>query len=179
MEGETMSEERYGDVTFKGKALTAVGPQLKPGDKAPDFSVVNGKLEEETLTGTRGKVRLIAAVPSLDTPVCDTETCRFNEEAASLGADVVVLTVSMDLPFAQNRWCAAAGIQRVRTLSDHRTASFGLNYGVLVKELRLLQRAVFVVDKADTIRYVEYVKEIGQEPDYAAALAAVKEALAR
>lgn len=174
-----MSEERFGDVTFKGQPLTAVGPRLKVGDKAPDFTVINGKLDEETLATTSGKVRLIASVPSLDTPVCDLETRRFNEEAVSLGPDVVVLTVSMDLPFAQNRWCAAAGIQRVRTLSDHRTASFGLNYGVLVKELRLLQRAVFVVDRDDTIHYVEYVKEIGQEPDYDAALAAVKEALTR
>lgn len=166
--------ERHGDVTFKGEPLTAVGPVLKVGDKAPDFKALNNALEVETLASTRGKIRLITSVPSLDTPVCDTETRRFNKEAVSFSSDVEVITISMDLPFAQKRWCAAAGVDRVRTLSDHRDASFGKNWGVLVKELRLLQRAVFVVDKYDTIRYVEYVKEIGQEPNYYAALNAIK-----
>lgn len=166
--------ERHGDVTFKGQALTAIGPLLKAGDKAPDFKVLNNALEEETLATTRSKIRLIASVPSLDTPVCDMETRMFNKEAVSFGSDVEVLTISMDLPFAQKRWCAAAGVDRVRTLSDHREASFGKNYGVLVKELRLLQRAIFLVDRDDIIRYVEYVREIGQEPNYEAALQQIK-----
>ncbi|SHF44710.1 thiol peroxidase, atypical 2-Cys peroxiredoxin [Caldanaerobius fijiensis DSM 17918] len=171
-----MSEfnERYGHVTFNGAPVTLIGPALKVGDKAPDFKVLNSNLEEETLDTTRGKIRLIVSVPSLDTPVCDTETRRFNKEATSFSPDVEVIVISMDLPFAQKRWCAAAGIDRVRALSDHREASFGKNWGVLIKELRLLARAVFVVDKDDIIRYVEYVKEITQEPDYDAALSVVK-----
>ncbi|MDI3480390.1 MAG: thioredoxin-dependent peroxiredoxin [Tepidanaerobacteraceae bacterium] len=166
--------ERKGDVTFKGQPLTAAGPVLKVGEKAPEFAAVNNALEEETLSTTHGKIRLIASVPSLDTPVCDIEIRRFNKEVTSFSRNVEVITISMDLPFAQKRWCAAAGVERVRTLSDHRQASFGKNWGVLVKELRLLQRAVFVVDENDILRYIEYVREIGEEPDYAAALNAVK-----
>lgn len=166
--------ERYGHVTFNGAPVTLIDPALKVGDKAPDFKVLNSNLEEETLDTTRSKIRLIVSVPSLDTPVCDTETRRFNKEATSFSPDVEVIVISMDLPFAQKRWCAAAGIDRVRTLSDHREASFGENWGVLIKELRLLARAVFVVDKDEIIRYVEYVKEITREPDYDAALNVIK-----
>lgn len=167
--------DRFGDVTFKGEPLTAVGSKVTVGQKAPDFKVLGNDLAEISLADTSGKVRLIASVPSLDTPVCDLEIRRFNQEAVSLGPDVEVYTISMDLPFAQKRWCAAAGVDRVKTYSDHREASFGLGWGVLVKELRLLQRAVFVVDRDDIVRYTEYVREIGDQPDYAAALNAVKD----
>jgi thiol peroxidase len=167
-------KERHGAVTFHGAPLTLVGPEIKPGETAPDFVVLGNDLGEVTLASTVGKVRVIASVPSLDTSVCDTETRRFNQEAAGLGEDVVVLTVSMDLPFAQKRWCGAAGIENVRTLSDHRDGSFGRAYGVLIKELRLLARAVFVVDRAGVVCYVQVVTEMTEEPDYAAVLAAVK-----
>lgn len=165
--------ERPGAVTLKGTPFTLVGNEVKEGDKAPDFRVVDNGLAEKGLADYAGKVVVISAVPSLDTPVCDIETRRFNAEAGKLGADVKVLTVSMDLPFAQQRWCGAAGVDHVVTLSDHREASFGMGYGVLIKELRLLARAVFVVDRKGVIRYRELVKEIASEPDYDAALAAV------
>ena len=171
-----MPEERTGIVTLRGNPVTLLGPEIKVGQKAPDFTVLTTKLEPYTLKDTAGKVRLIASVPSLDTPVCDTETRRFNEEAAKLGENVVVLTISVDLPFAQARWCGAAGIDRVITLSDHRDLSFGLAYGVAIKELRLLARAVFVVDANDTVTYVQYVPEVTQQPDYEAALAAARAA---
>ena len=135
--------ERNGIITFKGKPMTLLGPELKVGDKAPDFAVVDNRLATVSLAGSAGKIRIISAVPSLDTPVCDTETRRFNQEAATLPANVTVLTVSLDLPFAQKRWCGAAGIDRVVTLSDYRERSFGLAYGVLIKELMLLSRAYF------------------------------------
>ncbi|MEW5976572.1 MAG: thiol peroxidase [Acidobacteriota bacterium] len=173
-----MSQERAGAVTFKGAPLTAVGPELKAGDRAPGFSLLANDLSTVTLANTAGKIRLISVVPSLDTPVCDAQTRRFNTEASALGDKVVVLTVSMDLPFAQKRWCAAAGVDRVQTLSDHRDGSFGQAYGTLVKELRLESRAIFVVDTADTLRHVEYVKEIAEHPNYEAALAAARGALA-
>lgn len=172
-----MAQERPGATTLKGSPLTLVGPQLKSGDQAPAFRVVGNDLKDVTLSGTAGKVRLISVVPSLDTPVCDAQTRRFNQEAASLG-DVAILTISMDLPFAQKRWCGAAGVDKVTTLSDHRDASFGLAYGTLIKELRIESRAIFVVDAGDIIRYVEYVKEVGDHPNYDAALAAAKGALA-
>ena len=166
--------ERTGIITFKGNPLTLVGPEVKVGDKAPDFAVTANDLSPATLKDFAGKVLVIAAVPSLDTPVCDMETRRFNTEASSLGDDVQILTVSMDLPFAQARWCGAAGIESVKTLSDHAQASFGENWGTLIKELRLLTRAVFVVGKDGNVEYVQYLKEITEEPDYEAALAAVK-----
>ncbi len=172
-----MAQERPGATTLKGSPFTLVGPQLKSGDQAPAFTVVGNDLKDVTLSGTAGKVRLISVVPSLDTPVCDAQTRRFNQEAASLG-DVAILTISMDLPFAQKRWCGAAGVDKVTTLSDHRDASFGLAYGTLIKELRIESRAIFVVDAGDIIRYVEYVKEVGDHPNYDAALAAAKGALA-
>lgn len=166
--------ERPGAVTFQGNPLTLVGKEVKAGDKAPAFQVLDNGLGPVSLANYAGKVVIISSVPSLDTPVCDLETRRFNEEAANLGKDVVVLTVSMDLPFAQARWCGAAGVSHVTTLSDHRDAGFGEAYGVLIKELRLLARAVFVVDRKGEVRYVELVKEITHEPDYDAALKAAK-----
>jgi len=146
---------------------------LRVGDVAPDFKVVDNNMVTTGWEAFKGKVVIIASVPSLDTAVCDTETRRFNKEAASLEG-VTVLTISMDLPFAQARWCGAAGIDRVVTLSDHRDASFGTAYGVLIEEVRLLARAVFVVDASGVIRYAEIVPEVGREPDYNAALAAAR-----
>jgi thiol peroxidase len=166
-------QERAGLVTMKGNPLTLIGPALKVGDKAPGFTAVDNDLSQVGLESFRGKVCIVSSVPSLDTPVCDLETRRFNSEANRLGDDVVVLTISMDLPFAQKRWCGAAGVARVVTLSDHRDASFGQAYGVLIKDLRLLARAVFVLDQKGTISYLELVKEIASEPDYEAVLAAV------
>ena len=167
--------ERSGAVTMRGNPLTLVGNELKLGDAAPDIEVLSNDLTPVKLSSYRGKVCIVSTVPSLDTPVCDMETRRFNQEAANLGDDMVILTISMDLPFAQKRWCGAAGVDKVVTLSDHREAAFGDAYGVLIKELRLLARAVFVVDKEGVIRYVQLVKEIAEEPDYDAVIAAAKE----
>jgi thiol peroxidase len=167
-------QERSGIITFKGNPMTLLGPALKVGDKAPEFTVVDTALAPVTLANSSGKLRIISAVPSLDTPVCDTETRRFNQEAAGLPDAVVLLTISLDLPFAQKRWCGAAGIDRVQTLSDYQERSFGLTYGVLIKELKLLSRCIFVVDATDTIRYIQQAPEVTHEPDYAAVLAAVK-----
>lgn len=169
--------ERTGVITFQGNPLTLVGPEIKVGDIAPDFTVAANDLSPATLADYAGKVLIIAAVPSLDTPVCDMETRRFNTEAAALGDDVKILTVSMDLPFAQARWCGAAGVEAVQTLSDHAGASFGEKWGTLIKELRLLTRAVFVVGKDGKVEYVEYLKEITEEPDYATALEAVRKVI--
>lgn len=170
-----MSEaERKGAVTFKGNAITLVGSEVKAGDKAPDFKVLANDLSEVTLASSKGKTRLISVVPSVDTPVCDLQTKRFNEEAAKLPAGVTVLTVSMDLPFAQKRWCGAAHADKIQTVSDHRDASFGKAYGVLIKELRLLTRAIFVIGADDKVQYAEYVKEVTQHPNYDAALNALK-----
>jgi thiol peroxidase len=167
--------ERAGGVTSKGKPLTVYGNQLKPGDIAPDFTLLGNDMNQVSLSDFHGKIRVISVVTSLDTGLCDLQTRRFNEEAAKLGDDVVILTVSADLPFAQKRWCGAAGVDRVITLSDHRDMNFGNAYGTHVKELRLEQRSVFVVDSEGIVRYTEYVPEIGQHPDYEAALAAVRE----
>lgn len=166
--------DRTGVVTMGGNPLTLVGTGLKPGDRMPDVALVDNDLKVVNLASFAGKVLVISAVPSLDTPVCDTETRRFNTEAAGLGADVRILTVSMDLPFAQKRWCGAAGVDRVVTLSDHRTGEFGNAFGVLIKELRLLARVLFVVDRDGTVRYIQTVAEISKEPDYDAVLTAVK-----
>lgn len=166
--------ERSGIITFKGNPFTLVGPELKVGDKAPDFEVVDNGLAPTNLATYAGKIKIISSVPSLDTPVCDTETRRFNQDAAGLPGNVVVLTVSADLPFAQKRWCGAAGIDRVVTLSDYRSRSFAKNYGVLIQELLLLTRAIFVVDADDVIRYIQIVPEVTAEPDYAAVIAAAK-----
>jgi thiol peroxidase len=160
-------------TTLKGKALTLVGPELKAGDPAPDFDVVDPTLSAVHLSETGGKTRIFSVVPSLDTPVCDMQTKRFNEEAAKLD-NVDIYTVSMDLPFAQKRWCGAFGVDRVKMLSDHKEGSFGSHYGTLIKELRIESRAIFVVSPDNKIKYAEYVKEVGDHPNYDAALAAVK-----
>lgn len=167
-------QERVGVITFKGSSMTLLGPDVKVGDVAPDFVAVDNNLQPVTLASNQGKVQLIAVVPSLDTAVCDTMTRKFNEEASRLPESVAVLTVSLDLPFAQKRWCGNAGIERVKTVSDYQERSFGLSYGVLIKELKLLARAVFVIDKNGKIAYREIVREVTAEPDYAAALTATK-----
>lgn len=169
--------EKKGVITFKGNPFTLLGPELKTGNKAPDFTVVDNGLAPVSLASYKGKIKVISAVPSLDTPVCDTETRRFNQEAATLPENVVVLTVSLDLPFAQKRWCGAAGIDKVTTLSDYQDRSFANAYGVLIKELKLLARAVFIIDATDTIRYIQIVPEVTSEPDYAAVIGAVKSLL--
>lgn len=161
-------------VMMKGNPVTLLGNEVKVGDSAPDFEVTANDMSAVKFSAYRGKVCIICSVPSLDTSVCDRETRRFNEEAGKLGSDVTVLTISMDLPFAQKRWCGAAGVQNVQTLSDYRDASFGEAYGVLIKELRLLARAVFVVDKNGIIRYIQTVNEVSSEPDYEAVLEAVR-----
>lgn len=165
--------ERTGIITFQGNPLTLVGKELKAGDIAPDVEVLNNDLAPVSLSSFRGKVCVVSTVPSLDTPVCDMETRRFNDEAGKLGEDVQVLTISMDLPFAQKRWCGAAGVDKVITLSDHREAAFGKAYGVLIKELRLLARAIFVLDREGAVKYIQIVKEVTDEPDYDAVLKAV------
>jgi thiol peroxidase len=170
-------EERTGSMTWRGNPLTLLGKELHPGEPAPDFEVLDNNLQSVRLSNYRGKVCVISSVPSLDTPTCDMETRRFNDEAGKLSADVVILTISMDLPFAQKRWCGAAGVDQVITLSDHRQADFGTAYGMLIKGLRLLARAVFVVDQSSIIRHIQYVKEIAEEPDYDAVIQAVKKLL--
>lgn len=169
-----MAQERTGAAAFKGNPLTLIGPQLQAGDTAPDFTVSKNLLEDASLKDFAGKIKLISVVPSLDTGVCDAQTRRFNEEAAGLGDDVVVLTISADLPFAQARWCGAAGVDRVVTLSDYKTRSFGQAYGVLIKEFQLDMRSIFVIDRHDKIAYVEYLGEMTEHPDYEAAVEAVK-----
>jgi thioredoxin-dependent peroxiredoxin len=165
--------ERPGATTLKGNPLTLVGPALQAGDNAPDFSLTDNSLKTVTLGDTGNNVRIISVVPSLDTPVCDAQTKRFNEEAAKLpGVDI--LTVSMDLPFAQKRWCGAFGVDKVKMLSDHKDGSFGTNYGTLIKELRIESRAIFVLDPKNRIRHVEYVKEVADFPNYEAALSAAR-----
>jgi thiol peroxidase len=167
--------ERPGATTLRGNPLTLIGPELKAGDDAPDFNLVDNSLKPVSLKDTTGKVRIISVIPSLDTPVCDAQTKKFNEEVANLpGVDV--LTVSMDLPFAQKRWCGAFGVDKVKMLSDHKEASFGSNYGTLIKELRIESRAIFVVDGQDKIRHAEYVKEVADHPNYEAALSAARSA---
>lgn len=171
----SIAPERTGVTTFQGRPVTLVGPQLAPGDPAPAFTVLANDFSPVTLDASRGTVRILSAVPSLDTPVCDQQTRRFNEAAAGLDG-VSVLTISCDLPFAQRRWCGASGLDGVQTASDHRELSFGQAYGVAVAELRLLARAVFVVDSADRIVHAQYVPEIGRHPDYDAALEAARAA---
>jgi thiol peroxidase len=167
--------ERPGATTLRGNPLTLVGPELKVGDSAPDFNLVDNGLKPVTLKDTGNQVRIISVIPSLDTPVCDAQTKKFNEEVANLpGVDV--LTVSMDLPFAQKRWCGAFGVDKVKMLSDHKDGSFGSNYGTLIKELRIESRAIFVVDPNNKIRHVEYVKEVADHPNYETALAAARSA---
>lgn len=165
-----------GIITFGGNPLTLLGEMTKTGTKAVDFTVLANDLKPRTLGEFSGKVKIISVVPSIDTGICSAQTRRFNEEAAALG-DVVILTISCDLPFALGRFCAAEGIDKVITLSDHKNTDFGLKYGFLIDELRLLSRGIIVIDKNDTITYVEYVKEVASHPDYDKALAAAKELL--
>ncbi|MDP6685738.1 MAG: thiol peroxidase [Candidatus Omnitrophota bacterium] len=161
-------------VTMKGNPLTLLGSEVKVGEKAVDFNVLDTSLKGASLDNFKGKIKLIASVPSLDTPVCDLEIKRFNEEAAKLSEDLAIIFISMDLPFAQKRFCQANSINKVETLSDYKDADFGLKYGVLIKELRLLARAIFIIDKENTIQYIELVKEISQHPNYDEAIKALK-----
>ena len=152
-------------VTLRGNAMAVAGPELKPGDKAPDFMCVDNSLKPVSLSDTGHNIRIFSVVPSLDTPVCDAQTRRFNEEATKLpGVDIY--TVSTDLPFAQKRYCNAFAVDRVKMLSDHKDASFGSHYGTLIKDLRIESRAIFVLDRDNVIRYVQYVGEVGNHPDY-------------
>nr|WP_320050789.1 thiol peroxidase [uncultured Desulfuromonas sp.] len=169
-----MAEKRTGVITFKGNPVTLLGPDIKVGDAAPDFKVVDNGLQPVTLETAKGKVQLIAVVPSIDTGVCDTMTRKFNQDAAALPENVAVYTISVDLPFAQGRWCGNAGIERVKTLSDYQERSFGLAYGLVIDELKLLARAVYVIDAEGKVAYREIVSEVTTEPDYEAALNAVK-----
>ncbi|MCX7895761.1 MAG: thiol peroxidase [Thermoanaerobaculum sp.] len=172
-----MTEETRGLVTFKGNPLTLVGHRPQVGDEAPPFSALRRDLTPFQLSEVAGKVVIINSVPSLDTPVCATQARTFNARATELGEDVRVLVVSMDLPFAQNRFCSTEGIAKLEVLSDHRDASFGLAYGLLIKELRLLARSVLVINRQGKIAYWQLVPEIAQEPDYEAALQAARQAL--
>lgn len=158
---------------MRGNPFTLVGPELKAGDQAPDFSTIDSGMKPVNLADTAGKTRIFSVLPSLDTPVCDAQTKRFNEEAAKLeGVDIY--TVSVDLPFAQKRFCNSFAVDNLKMLSDHRTTSFGEAYGTLIKELRILSRAIFVVGPDDKLKYVEYVPEVGDYPNYEAALAAAR-----
>jgi thioredoxin-dependent peroxiredoxin len=165
--------ERPGATTMRGNPLTLLGPELKAGEKAPDFSAVNDGLQPVDLAATGKGVRIFSVVPSLDTPVCDAQTKRFNEETAKLPG-VQIFTISMDLPFAQKRWCGNYGIDKIKMLSDHRSGSFGEHYGTLIKDMRIESRAIFVLDADDTIKHVEYVKEVADHPNYETALAAAR-----
>ena len=169
--------ERTGVITFLGGPLTLIGPEVKAGQKAPDFTVLDNALAAKSLKDFAGKTVVISVTPSLDTPVCDAQTKKFNEASAQL-PDVDIFTVSMDLPFAQSRWSSAFAVDRVKMLSDHKDGSFGANYGTLIKELRLESRAIFVVDRENRIRHVEYVKEVADFPNYEAALASARSTLA-
>ena len=167
--------DRPAATTMRGRPLTLVGPELKAGDRAPEFEAINDTLQPVTLQSTGPNVRIFSVVPSLDTPVCDAQTKRFNDEAAKLPG-VQFYTVSMDLPFAQKRWCGAFGVDKVKMVSDHRSGSFGENYGTMIKDLRIESRAIFVIDKNNTIRHAEYVKEVADFPNYESALAAARAA---
>jgi len=167
--------ERVGIVSMRGNPLTLVGNEVKVGDEAPDFVVLANDLSPVRFSSFRGKVCVLSSVPSLDTPVCNAQTRRLDLEAERLGTDVAILTVSMDLPFAQKRWSDAARMNRVQTLSDHRDASFGTSYGLLIKEFRLLARAVLLVDRDGVIRYIQLVREITDEPHYEPVLSALSE----
>jgi thiol peroxidase len=161
--------ERAGAVTLKGNPLTLLGPELHVGDKAPEFDVVDSGLQPVNLAKTGNNVRIFSVVPSLDTPVCDAQTKRFNDESKQLSG-IDIYTISMDLPFAQKRWCGDFGVDNVKMLSDHRNGTFGTNYGTLIRELRIESRAIFVIDRNNMIQHVEYVKEVAEHPDYEAAL---------
>jgi thiol peroxidase len=172
---EVVMSERLGGTTIKGKPLTLVGPEIHVGEPVPDIEVLDNNFLPVKLSAFKGKVCVISTVYSLETPVCDKQTHQFNEGIGKLGPNAIVLTVSMDLPFAQKRWCGAAA--QVCTLSDYKDANFGRAFGVLIKESRMLARAVFVVDKKGIVRYVQYVKELTDHPDYDKALSAVEKLL--
>jgi thiol peroxidase len=167
-------KERTGIITMKGNPLTLLGNEVNVGERAPDFIALDPNLTPIKFSSYQNKICVISSVPSLDTPVCDMETRKFNEEASKLGDKIQILTISMDLPFAQKRWCGAAGVSKIQTLSDHRDAQFGLAYGVLIKELRLLARAVFLVDQKGILRYIQLVKDITNEPNYEEIWSALK-----
>lgn len=169
-----MSQERTGAAAFKGNPITLIGPELKVGDQAPDFLINKSLVESVSLKDFAGKVKLISVIPSIDTGVCDAQTRRFNVEASTLGENVAVLTVSVDTPFAQSRWCGAAGVDQVVMLSDFKSHDFGEAYGVYIKEFGLDMRSIFVIDANDTIQYVEYLTEMTEHPNYDQAVAAVK-----
>jgi len=169
--------ERTGIVTMMGNPVTLLGDEPKVGDRAPEFEVMDNHLKTVKFSTFENKITIIASVPSLDTPICDKETRRFNEIASELGPEVEIITISMDLPFAQERWCREARVDKLRTYSDHRDASFGMSYGVLIKELRLLARAVYVIDAKGVIRHVQLVHEIGEEPNYDEALKEIRKLL--
>ncbi|MDU0205105.1 MULTISPECIES: thiol peroxidase [Paenibacillus] len=171
----TQVQERTGVATVGGNPVTLLGPEIKVGDKAPDFTVNKDLMTEVSLSDYAGKIKLISVVPSVDTATCDAQTRRFNVEADKLGDNVVILTISVDLPFAQSRFCGAAGIDKVITLSDYKHRNFGQAYGVLIKEIQLDQRAIFLVDADNTVRYVEYLTEMKEHPNYDAALQALRE----
>jgi len=172
---QVMVQERANVVTFRGNPLTLLGPDLQVGEKAPDFRVVDTDLNPVTLKDFAGKVLLISVTPSLDTPVCDLQGRKFNELAANLSEDVVVVNISVDLPFAQKRWCGANNIDRIKVLSDYQERDFGLKYGVLIKELKLLARSVWIIDKDGVIRYKQIVPEVTNEPNYDEAMEALKQ----
>lgn len=167
-------EERKGIVTMKGNPITLVGKEINIGEVPEDVELTATDLSTVKLSSYKGKICVISCVPSLDTPICDLQTRRFNTEASKLGEHIVILTISMDLPFAQKRWCGAAGVDKVVTLSDHRSGDFGKAFGVLIKEFRLLARAVFILDTKGVVQYRQIVKEIGQEPDYNDVINALK-----
>ena len=166
--------ERTGIITMHGNPLTLTGTEVQVGDKAPQFTVVDKDLKEVSLGDFADKIKIVSVTPSLDTTVCEVQARKFNEQAASLSDDIVILNISMDLPFAIARFCTTAGIDKVKAFSDHRNASFGNAYGVLIKEMRLLARSIFIVDKEDVIRYMEIVREVTNLPDFQSAMDAVK-----
>jgi len=174
---EKIMSERKDVIKMKGNFLTLVGNEVKVGDTAPDFTVLDGDLSPVNLSNFKGKTVVIVSVPSIDTPTCDLETKRFNQEAGKFGDDLVILTISMDLPFAQARWCAAAGVENVKLLSDYRDRDFGNSYGVLIKEIGLLARTIFIIDKNGIVRYLQYVEETTEEPDYDEVLNATRKLL--
>jgi thiol peroxidase len=169
-----MTTERNNLVTFKAKPVTLVGNPVSVGQPAPDFKLTANDMSDATLAKYKGKVIILSSVPSLDTPVCDLQTKRFNDEAAKLGDKAVVLTASMDLPMAQRRWCGSTGAKNVVTLSDYKDRSLAAAYGLYIKELGLLTRAVFIIDTQGTIKYIQLVPEVTQEPDYDAVINAAK-----
>ena len=174
-EPEQIKEAVKRTVTMQGRPVTLIGTEIKPGMPAPDFKVTDNDMLPVKFSRTyRGKISIISVVPSLDTPVCDLQTRRFNKEAEALDPDINVLTISMDLPFAQKRWCGAAGVKRVRTYSDYQKADFGKSYGVLIKELRLLTRAVFIVDRDGLVKYAQIAPEVAKEPNYDEVMTALK-----